>query len=201
MIRAFIAIDLPDLVLEQCRRISERLRGLGLEARFTQPESIHLTLKFLGNIEQHQIPNIVDVLTATSRSYDPFKLRVGGVGVFPKLGNPRVVWVGIEVQPTLGEVQQNIEKGTESLGFSRELRDFHPHLTVARLKTRKNLDLLAGYVQGDGESEEAGTFIVEAIHLYLSELNPAGAKYRQLATAPLAAISHRWDLKRPPCLV
>ena len=185
MIRAFIAITLPDPILQRCQEISDRLRGLKLNGRFPKSESIHLTLKFLGNIKEEQVPTIAQVLENTAGESLPFHLKIQGVGAFPHIANPRVVWVAVEHNEALSEMQKRIEDRLQGLGFPKENRKFHPHLTLARLKSRKNLKDLIQYIQGEGVREKAGTVTVKEIHLYQSVLRPQGAEYRKLVTARL----------------
>ncbi len=186
MIRAFVAIAVPDAVLERCQEISHHLREMKLEGRFLRAESIHLTLKFLGNVEPEVVPGVVEVLKTTAQETAPFDLQVEGVGVFPHLTRPRVVWFGVEQCEALCGMQERMEKRFERLGFSQEKRRFHPHLTLARIKSRKNLSELVRYVQTSGPRERADPIRVRDIHLYQSVLKPQGAEYRKLQTAKLA---------------
>ncbi len=180
--RAFIAIAVPELVLSSCEEIMVRLKGLKLQGRFAKTESIHLTLQFLGNIEEDQIAPIAQVLEQAGKGVTPFDLEVRGLGVFPQLSNPRVVWIGVEPVDALTTLQSKIQQGLEPLGFPKENRDFHPHLTLLRLKSRKNLRQLAQYIDTEGPGLRAGVIQAEQIHLYQSILKPQGAEYRQLLT-------------------
>ena len=179
-VRAFIAIAVPDSVLIGCEEIIDRLKNL--HGRFAKTESIHLTLQFLGNIDEDQIPGIAEVLEQAGSGTAPFDLEVGRLGVFPRLSNPRVVWIGVEAVDRLMTLQNNIQKGLEPLGFPAENRDFHPHLTLLRLKSRKNLGGLREYLQAEGPGQGAGAIQVREIHLYQSILKREGAEYRQLLT-------------------
>ncbi len=180
--RAFIAIAVPESVLSSCEKIMVRLKGLKLQGRFAKTESIHLTLQFLGNIEEDQIAPIAQVLEQAGSGVDPFDLEVSHLGVFPNLAHPRVVWIGVEPVDGLMALQSKIQDGLEPLGFPPENRDFHPHLTLLRLKSRKNLDGLREYLQAEGPRQRAGVIPVGDIHLYQSILKPQGAEYRKLLT-------------------
>ncbi len=183
--RAFIAIAVPESVLKSCQDIMVQLRGLNLQGRFAKTQSIHLTLQFLGNIEEDQIVGIAQVLEQAGREVAPFDLEVGRLGVFPQLANPRVVWLGVEPVDGLMKLQSKIQRGLEPLGFPREKRDFHPHLTLFRLKSRKNLSPLTEYLKAEGPHQKAGMIQAEQIHLYQSILKPQGAEYLKLFTARL----------------
>ncbi len=185
MIRAFIAIAVPESVLKSCQDIMAQLRGLNLQGRFAKTGSIHLTLQFLGNIEEDPIVGIAQVLKQAGREVAPFDLQVGRLGVFPQLANPRVVWIGAEPVDELMTLQSKIQRGLESLGFPRERSDFHPHLTLLRLKSRKNLGGLREYLQAEGPHQQAGVIQVEEMHLYQSILKREGAEYLKLLTARL----------------
>ena len=183
--RAFIAIAVPESVLRSCEEIMARLKGLNLHGRFARTRSTHLTLQFLGNIEEEQIPGIAEILEQAGKGVAPFDLEVGRLGVFPHLANPRVVWIGVEPIDALMKLQSKIQQGLEPLGFPGENRNFHPHLTLLRLKSRKNLRQLARYIETEGPGLRAGVIQVEDIHLYQSILKPQGAEYRQLLTCEL----------------
>ena len=172
MIRAFIAIAVPESILRRCREISDDLREFNLEGRFTPTRSIHLTLQFLGNIEKEQIPPIEKILQETGRESMSFSLEVGKLGVFPNPSRPRVVWIGVHPIDILKDLQRNLQERLEPLGFPGEERPFHPHLTLVRLKSRKNVSHLIEYVEGEGTGEEAGVLEVKEVHLYQSILKP-----------------------------
>ena len=183
--RSFIAIAVPESVLKSCQDIMVQLRNLNPQGRFAKTQSIHLTLQFLGDIEEEQIPGIAEILEQAGKGVTPFDLEVGRLGVFPHLTHPRVVWIGVEPVDALMTLQSKIQQGLEPLGFPKENRDFHPHLTLLRLKSRKNLRQLAQYIDTEGPGLRAGVIKAEQIHLYQSILKPQGAEYRKLFTARL----------------
>ena len=183
--RSFIAIAVPESVLKSCQDIMVQLRNLNLQGRFAKTQSIHLTLQFLGNVEEEQIPGITEILEQAGKGVTPFDLEVGRLGVFPHLTHPRVVWIGVEPVDALTTLQSKIQQGLEPLGFPKENRDFHPHLTLLRLRSRKNLRQLAQYIDTEGPGLRAGVIQAEQIHLYQSILKPQGAEYRKFFTARL----------------
>ena len=185
MIRAFISIAAPESVLKSCQDIMAQLRGLNLQGRFSKTQYIHLTLQFLGNIEEDQIVGIAQVLEQAGKEVAPFDLEMGPLGVFPHLANPRVVWIGVEPVDAIMKLQSKVQQGLEPLGFPDENRDFHAHLTLLRLKSRKNLGRLREHLQAEGPHQQAGVIKAEQIHLYQSILKPQGAEYRKLFTARL----------------
>lgn len=185
MIRCFVAIPLPEDILAELDRVSRQLRDLGIDARFPRPESIHLTLKFLGDVPESVIPDILTTLEARVSRHEPFEVNVRKAGVFPHLANPRVVWLGIEPEDELRQLQLSVEKGLVELGFEKERRRFSPHLTLARVKSRRMIANLMHYVEVHGPSLELGSFAVGTVILYRSELRPDGAVYSQLGSAAL----------------
>lgn len=186
MIRVFVAISFPENVLSSCQLLVGYLNRLELNARFSRKEAIHLTLKFLGNINENQVSDIARSLEITVQELKPFALEVRGIGVFPSLAKPKVVWVGLRDCDVLVEMQRRLEGVLEELEFAREKRPFHPHLTLARLRSEKNIGALAQYIEEAGSGERLGTAMVTQIHLFKSVLKSQGTEYYKLATAKLA---------------
>lgn len=195
LVRAFIAIELPPDVLDQIGRLQARVRqelppGL---VRWTQPEGMHLTLKFLGDVEQSRQPEIERALCAACAPHAPFALRVGDMGCFPDPRRPRVVWVGVhDAGEALARLQRDVERAIAPLGFPTERRGFHPHLTLGRVKdappsARRDAELEALGAYTERARVRVGQLAVEAVHLMRSDLLPSGAVYRALAGCPLAA--------------
>ena len=187
MIRAFIAVALPDELKARLVEVSRRLKALGLAGSFPKPDSIHLTLKFLGDISEADIGSIGDGLEVVAKPIPRFDATVGGLGTFPNVTNPRVVWVGVEAGPWLTRLQSAVEKALED-EFPPEGRPFSPHLTLARLKSRDNVKALAAFMGEKAANESLGTFTVDAIHLFRSELRPDGARYTRLRSVRLAGV-------------
>lgn len=180
--RAFIAIELPDVLIETLRSIQDELikkTGKTGDISWSKPENIHLTLKFLGEIDPVRVEDIYEGLKKAAEGISPFSLAAGGVGGVPGLKTPRVIWVGIKESTALTELQKNIDERLEALGFEKEDRAFHPHLTLCRIKSAS-----AGREIGKaslGLAHEANVvFKAESFVLFKSELSPKGAKYSAL---------------------
>ena len=186
MIRAFIAVALPEELKARLGEVSRRLKSLGLVGSFPKAESIHLTLKFLGDIPEGDVDRIGDAMRQAAQNIPPFEASVGGLGTFPNASNPRVVWIGVEGRQRLAPLQSAVEKALEGLGFPPEGRAFSPHLTLARLKARDNVKALAAFMNEEAAKRPLGTVSVDAIHLFRSELRPDGARYTKLRTVALA---------------
>lgn len=159
------------------------MRG-GKGVNWTRPESIHLTLKFLGEIDPGRVEEISRVLEGAAKSHPRFIVSAGGVGGFPTLKAPRVVWVGIDGGPELKGLQTDIDGRLGDIGFERDGREFTPHLTLCRIKSMADSRALGGLASGLKAEKmldfEAGSFI-----LFESRLNPRGAVYTALKTFTL----------------
>jgi 2'-5' RNA ligase len=195
LVRAFIAIELPPDVLAQIGRLQDRVRqdvppGL---VRWVRPAGIHLTLKFLGDVDQGQLPEIGRALCEACARHAPLELQIGELGCFPNARRPRVLWVGVQDEgAALRDLQRDVERAISPLGFPPDRRGFHPHLTLGRVKAsrpsrRKQAEWEALGAYAARARARVGQLSVEAVHLMRSELLPSGAVYSSLATCPLAA--------------
>jgi RNA 2',3'-cyclic 3'-phosphodiesterase len=182
--RTFIAVPLPGSCHELLGKQQQSLRPLGADLRLVAIASIHLTLKFLGEIDSKLLPNLTEVLTSSVSSEPVLSLRLRGMGAFPNPRNPRVIWCGIEGDTDrLAFLQERVENACCSLGFDREERPFHPHLTLARVNSKRNLQGLLDYIKIDSGLESE--FSADHINIYRSTLSPRGAIYDILANIPL----------------
>lgn len=187
MIRSFIAIDLPQKTRENLAAIQDQLRQSQAGVRWVKPGSIHLTLKFLGNILPEQVDAIAAAVAQLVRDEPPITLCAAGLGAFPSPRKPRVIWVGLRGEvDRLANIQAGLEKALEPLGFDRETRGFHPHLTIGRVKDRRRLQSLIE-AMSTLELPEFNSFDGNEIILYKSDLRPTGAIYTKLHRMPLAA--------------
>ncbi len=172
--RTFIAIPLPESCRVTLEKVQQPMRALGADVRWTSISSIHLTLKFRGEIE----PSLVPDLAAAVRSIpaNSFNLCIRGLGAFPDMHSPRVIWCGIEGDVRdLESLQARIESECEKLGFEREARAFRPHLTLGRVNGKRNLRPLVDYIRiGTGLESP---FAADRVNLYKSDLTPRGAVY------------------------
>lgn len=189
-IRTFIAVRLTQEVLDALENVQARLRGGrgGRAGRWAKVESIHLTLKFLGEVPAQRIEAINQAVARACDGLAPFCLKVARLGCFPNSRRPRVVWAGVgEETGQLLALQQNIERELAHLGFPRERRAFKPHLTLARLRktaTRGEIEALGRSVAGS-EVVELARMRVSQVSVMKSDLRPEGAVYTELYAAPL----------------
>ncbi|QPJ60602.1 MAG: RNA 2',3'-cyclic phosphodiesterase [Candidatus Nitronauta litoralis] len=184
-IRTFVAIDIPSPARKVIAAVQRRFLPLDLKASWVRPENVHLTLKFLGNIDPDRVPEVSSALAKATLSSKPFSLSLGKIGLFPGKGAPRVIWVGLkDAENRLKFLHQKVEMELSRIGFEPEARPFSPHLTVGRIKSRKNVRALKERVVS-GESIEQVTVSVTGIVLYKSELTPEGSRYINLKALPL----------------
>jgi 2'-5' RNA ligase len=188
-IRSFIAIELPDEVKSGLARLrSELERAEHTYVKWVEPEGIHLTLKFLGNILVTQVTEISKAIGGAAQGISPFHLEISGLGAFPSLKQPHVLWVGIGGEiDKLSRLQQNIDVSLTPFGFAKEERSFVPHLTLARI--RQGASPAEGKVFGElamsVNFEAKYPLDVEAVSLMRSQLTPRGAVYTCLSRVKL----------------
>jgi RNA 2',3'-cyclic 3'-phosphodiesterase len=188
-IRSFIAIELPQEVKLALARLQDQLKsGGGAPVKWVDPEIMHMTLKFLGNIDTGIIGKVTAALEEACRGVHPFPLGLSGLGVFPNPRRVQVVWVGLrgEVEK-LGQLQKRIDTSLDHLGFKAELRPFTPHLTLARVReqaTPEEKQVLGQLVSGT-TWEGSVNFNVAAVHLMRSQLTREGPIYTRISPVTL----------------
>jgi len=187
-IRSFIAIELPNRLRLELGQLEAQLK-LGKQSwvKWVNPDSIHLTLKFLGNIASDRTGEITRAMEAAAQGIPSFHLEVKDLGVFPNLKRVQVVWVGVSGEvDKLGEFQQRLESNLAHLGFAPESRPFTPHLTLARLRNQVSLDERQRFGQLIAETRfDAGSIKVDAINLMRSQLTREGAIYSRISSVRL----------------
>jgi 2'-5' RNA ligase len=166
------------------RRMQQALRICQAEVGWAAVSSIHLTLKFLGEADPEMVPGMTASLQAACEDHRSFELQLRGLGCFPNMRNPRVLWCGIEGETdALSLLQGKVESACTSLGFSREERAFKPHLTLGRVKGKRNLQPLIDCIKMGSDSGHS--FRVDHFNIYQSILKPQGAEYTVLNTIAL----------------
>jgi 2'-5' RNA ligase len=185
-------VDLPDTLRvrlgEQIDRLSTRA-GRSV-VRWVRPEGIHLTLKFLGEVESGKIEGISQAIRAAAQRHGAFRVQIAGMGCFPSPQRPRVVWVGVNEQAgALAALQGDVERALSALGFAREDRPFSPHLTLGRLRREASpVDAArVGALIAGQPPETLGEVQVREVILFRSDLRPTGPIYTALAVAELGA--------------
>lgn len=177
LIRTFIAVELDPGFTEKIQELQDRFSGFDL--KFVDPELVHITLKFLGNVDESRIPSLSAALD--SITCEPFEAKVGGLGVFPKPSNPRVLWLG--ATGNFRELHDNVENLLEPFEFEKDDREFTAHATLARIKFLKK-DKKDAFINTVKELKdtEIGTMWVNKVALKKSTLTPKGPIYETLHT-------------------
>ena len=180
--RAFIAIDLPDNIRAALRRTQSAFRSAAPAARWTQPEGIHLTIKFLGEVSDWKVREVCESLKKLGE-FEAFAIGLKGFGFFPDARRPRVFWVGVEELASLSRLAEQVEQAMQSIGFAGEERAFRPHLTLARFRVPQPQPTLQALLAQQAE-QELGNFQVSELFLFESKLSPQGAEYRKVERFP-----------------
>ncbi len=183
LIRAFIAANLASSVGEEMTKVQSALQKAKGDIRWIKPQGFHLTFRFLGNIEPGRVVPILTALRAAVRHQAQFRVRMQGLGAFPSLTRPRVLWARL-TGGGLQELHATIESALGSCGFPPEGRAFRPHITLGRVRSQRGwnhvLERVKEYLQYDfGES------LIDTVTLYRSDLEPGGAVYTALGVADL----------------
>jgi len=179
--RTFIAIDLDKGIKENLFALIDKLREKSQNIRWVKREAMHLTLKFIGEIKEGRIPEIENILENVVKDFQPFALKIKGTGYFPlSQKSPRVLWTGVEADETLHSLQHKLENDLEKIGFPREKREFHPHLTLGRVKAPTSIQEAVRELERHKESI-FGEMTVNKITLFQSILKPSGAEYKALS--------------------
>jgi 2'-5' RNA ligase len=180
--RAFIAIDLPESIRGALRLKQASFRSVCPDARWAQPEGMHLTLKFLGEISDAKVRQVCGSLKDLGW-FEGFAIGLKGFGFFPDARRPRVFWVGVEAPAGLRQLAEQVEGAMGRIGFAREERAFRPHLTLARFREPQPQPALQALITQLGE-QELGNFEVSEFFLFESKLSPQGAEYRKVERFP-----------------
>ncbi len=195
--RIFIGIDLDPGIRDRISRFLEGVEGFAPDARWVRPESLHVTLKFIGEQKPDQVGAIAERLRRVEGS--AFEIRLAGYGFFPTAKAPRVFWIGIQAGPQLAALAETIDMTTAELGIQREDRPYSPHLTLARAGTGRKSGS-PKWRKGDGPNPvfavlekrlaamgglDFGAMTAHEFILYQSQLSPGGSKYTKLQRFPL----------------
>lgn len=184
-IRSFIAVALPPSIIDDINNIKEILYSYRFKVRWVKSENIHLTLKFLGDLNAADIEAVDAAMNRAVKETVPITLSVKGAGVFPGIKRPRVVWLGMGGQvPLLIALQKALDENLGTAGFEKEKRPFKAHLTLGRVKGAIDAAML-GKALSEMMNFESMPFVIDRIFLIKSELKPSGPVYTKLISATL----------------
>ena len=181
-LRTFLAVDLPPEALATAALASQSLRAVAPEGvRWTDPESLHLTLKFLGEVPEQRLPRLLERARAKLAPLEPFRVSLAGLGAFPNAREARVLWLGVaQGARELARAARQLDAAASGVGVERERRPYQAHLTLGRLRAPGRVAL-----ERAAPPQEIA-FPVEEVILYESRLGSGGARYVPLARLPLA---------------
>lgn len=183
--RAFIGVELPDEARRRLAGLQDGLREVPADVKWVEPEHLHITLKFLGEIAASQRAQLPIRLDEAASTIPRFSVALGGLGAFPSLAAPRVIWVGCEDGAReLARLAEAIDARTEPLGVPREERPFAAHLTLGRVRSPHGRAALAERLRTTAW-DPPPAWPVERVTLYRSELSPSGPRYTVEHTASL----------------
>ena len=183
-VRTFVGVDLPPAVKTQIRQIMGQLKPLGRMIRWVRPEGMHLTLKFLGEIAEERLAMVYQAVEKGVVGISPFSFALAGLGGFPNLHRPRVIWLGVsQGGESLKKLQDQVENQLAGCGFPKEKRSFSPHLTIGRVKSLQGIQPLLDRISTISYQSEEIT--VSAVKVMRSQLKPTGAEYSALKVVGL----------------
>lgn len=187
-VRTFVSLEIPEDIIGAVVLLQGRLKASGADVRWTPAAGFHLTLKFLGRVEESRIPEIAEVLNSVAAGEGRFRITVSGVGAFPTLRNPRVLWAGIGQDRRLNPFQKNVDQALAGLGFAPDERSFQPHLTLGRIRSPRGRRELTSALEAEA-GWSAGECELTALYLMRSDLRPEGAAYSILWSQPFSQSS------------
>lgn len=183
--RLFIALNLPDEVRRSLHDAGAPLREAAPRGvAWVRPEGLHLTLKFLGDVEDARVGDVAETLRRVAAGHLAVRVAVGGVGAFPSLARPRVVWAGVEATPRLELLQHDVEASCASLGFELEGRAFRPHVTLGRVRPGAAAESLRALAMAAHTTALVAEVVVPTLDLMASTLLPGGARHEAVARLP-----------------
>jgi len=184
-LRVFIAMKLPGPVVAKLGEVQKSLKNSGLKAKWTHTANIHLTLKFLGDIDRADLNAVTEIVGLAIKGIEPIRLSAKGIGVFPGVKQARILWTGIAGQTNLlAKMHETIDTGLSEVGFLRDKRGFTGHLTIGRFKGSPHPDKLIDIIK-KFNNMESEPFVADAVYVIKSDLTPSGSIYTDLASVTL----------------
>lgn len=184
--RLFLAIDLEESTRAAVHAAAAPLREAAPQLAWVAERRLHLTLKFLGERPEHEVPRIAAAMDAAAGAHGAIPTAVGDFGAFPNFRRARIVWIGMDNEPRLELVHHDVEMGCEALGYPLDARPFRPHVTLARVKHQLGVEQLRALSRAARAGAGASfPTVIRSIDLMCSTLRPEGAAYELLHASPL----------------
>jgi 2'-5' RNA ligase len=185
-VRLFVAVNLPEGTRKSALAATRTLRESRLPVKWLDADALHVTLKFLGEVDAGQVADIGQALTAVVAAVRPFELGLGGLGAFPDSAHPRVFWLGVEHHPALELLANDVERALAPFGYDSELKPFQPHVTLGRARRTARPADLAAWAKGAATVSFSDVVPVESVDLMQSVTGRSGPTYRLVHRAVLA---------------
>jgi RNA 2',3'-cyclic 3'-phosphodiesterase len=184
-LRTFIAVEMSPEVRSKAGQLIGRLQGTAAKVTWVKPQAMHLTLKFLGEVDLKEIPALCDAINRAVAEIPPFEIDVQGAGAFPTVGRPRTIWLGIgRGEEEMVLLHEAVERALGDLGYRRENRRFRPHLTLGRVRGDRDLRQL-GQLVAQHADFVGGVASIDEVVVFSSELEADGPVHEPLSVAPL----------------
>jgi len=176
--RTFIAVGISSEARERIAQIQAEFRSVGPDVKWVEPENLHITLKFLGEVEKERLLEVIEKTKLGVGEISNFKVHLSGLGTFPSVKSPRIVWVGVsQGKDELRRLSEGIEENLSHLGFPKEKRGFSAHLTIGRVRSPKGKEKLVKKIE-ELEATDVGEFPVDKVLVMESQLSSKGPTYR-----------------------
>src|SRR5712692_9187014 len=186
-IRTFIAVDLDKTVRNRTVALQETLKESGTEVKWVEPENLHVSLLFLGEVDEREVADVCRIVSETTQQHSSFTMNVETAGCFPHARRPRVLWVGVGAgKQELCAIHDSLEIALLDLGFRREDRKYSPHITLGRVKSDRSTDNLASALAQQA-GWKGGEIQVSEVLVMGSKLTPQGPEYTVLSRAKLGS--------------
>lgn len=185
MIRTFIAIEIPVELKQEVDRLIIQLKSAGPEVKWVRAANLHFTVRFLGDISETDIPDLVEAIKKQVENLKSFEINLSGLGCFPNMNRPRIVWLGADGDlNALKETAYKVESACREAGYGKSDKPFSAHLTIGRIKNPRGLETLISKLPDiQFNSDE---FKISELTIFKSDLSPRGPKYTKIATITLS---------------
>jgi 2'-5' RNA ligase len=185
-IRTFVAVEIGSAIRDCAAELIDEFRAAGADVKWVEPQNLHITLKFLGDVDSREIHHVCQAVQGAVAEVAPFEFEVRGAGAFPNAKRPRTVWLGVgEGHEELVDLNRRVEKPLEKLGYRREARRYQPHLTIGRARRGGPGVVELGNLIREHADFDLGRTTVSQVVVFSSQLDRSGPTYEALARAPL----------------
>jgi 2'-5' RNA ligase len=184
--RLFVAINLPASERRRIHRATKTLREADIPVRWVGLDQYHVTMRFLGEVTREGVGVVENAVRTAAAMNGVFDVRLAGCGAFPSIRNPRVIWLGAEPSPSLRSLKQDMERALSDSGLDRDVRAFHPHLTLGRISQSGRAGAFRGFGDQAAALDYEGTFRVKSLDLMRSRQGPEGSRYSIVSSSKLA---------------